>query len=118
MRKKILCTILAFVILAGTVLAVIISRPVSTRDVSDYFFVQIYDTDDQILSKYKVTLTGTVSGSDRSILTAVPTYESGNECQTEARITGYNAVITITHPTQGYWEYRFILNADGTFSGF
>ncbi len=117
MRKKLLCAILAFALLAGAVSAVILSQPTGSREVSDYFFVQLYSADDQILSKYKISLTGTISGSERFILSVTPSHESGDECRTECTITGYNAVVTVTHPTQGYWEYRFILNTDGTFSG-
>ena len=72
MRKRILCIVLACALLAGIVaVGFVTNEPGNTSDgdkgrqVSDYFYIQIYGADDQVVARYKVTLTGTLFAKSR-----------------------------------------------------
>lgn len=123
LRKRILCIVLACVLLIGTLgigLSAYAARraPTEAQEVSDFFYMQIYDSQDQVVSKYKVTLTGMISGKTREITSVTFSRASGDVCDTNFTIDGYIAVATVTHPVEGYWEGAFMLGADGTFSGY
>ena len=78
--------------------------------------MQIYNSDDLVASKYKVTLTGTFSGSSSRITNVEIHYESGDKCETSYDVDGNRAVVTVTHTTEGYLKKLFILSANGIFS--
>ena len=84
-------------------------------EVSDYFFMQILNSDDQVLSTYRVTLTGEVSSTSRRIKYVMFNRVSGDPCVPISEIDGYTAYVKITHPTEGYLDAYFILDWDGTF---
>lgn len=84
----------------------------------DYFYIQLYNSDDQVVSKYKVTLTGMFSGLSSRITDVAVNYESGDKCETSYSVDGNKVLVTVTHPTEGYLEKTLILNANGTFSGY
>jgi len=122
LKKRICCVILACVILAGiaaTGLAAFGPRRASGADdrqqVSDCFYIQIYNANDQVVSRYRVTLTGIVSDRSREITGAAFDHESGDVCQTVHRIDGDMVGIVITHPTEGYLMRVFVLDENGAF---
>ena len=124
-KKRVLCIILACALLVGVIATGLIAYAPSgdggatgERQVSDYFYMQIYNGEDQAVSRYKVTLTGTVSGRSREITAVSFICESGDICQTEYELDGDTAYVIITHPTEGYLLRGFILDANGNFSGF
>lgn len=86
--------------------------------VSDYFFMQIYNSNNQVISKYKVTLTGMVSrvSSDRRITSVSFSRVNGDSCSTSSNINGYTAVVKITHPIEGSLSAYFTLGSGGSFS--
>lgn len=88
------------------------------QQVSDYFYVQIYNSEEQVVSKYKVTLTGMVSSTSRGITSVSFSSVSGDPCETNYDINGDTAYVTITHPTEGCWARIFTLSASGVFSGY
>lgn len=88
------------------------------QQTSDYFYIQLYNSDDQVVSKYKVTLTGMFSGLSSRITDVKVNYESGDKCETSYSVDGNSVLVTVTHPTEGYLEKTLILNANGTFSGY
>lgn len=86
------------------------------QKVEDYFYVQIRNDEDAVVSTYKITLTGMfASASNRKITDVVVNYESGDMCQVEYDIEGYNVNIIVTHPTEGTFEKFFVLGANGRF---
>ena len=76
----------------------------------DYFYIQLYNSDDQVVSKYKVTLTGMFSGLSSRITDVAVNYESGDKCETSYSVDGNKVLVTVTHPTEGYLEKTLILN--------
>ena len=86
--------------------------------VSDYFYMQIYNSSGQTVSKYKVTMTGTVSrvSSERYITAITFSRISGDTCSTDYSISGYNATATITHPTEGRLVAYIALGSSGSFT--
>lgn len=88
------------------------------QQISDYFYIQLYNSDDQVVSKYKVILTGMFSGLSSRITDVAVNYESGDKCETSYSVDGNSVLVTVTHPTEGYLEKTLILNANGTFSGY
>lgn len=87
------------------------------KQISDYFFIQLYDSEDQVVATYKVTLTGSFSGVSSRIDYVEISYESGDECETSYSVDGNKVVVTVTHPTEGVLEKTLVLNANGTFFG-
>lgn len=85
-------------------------------DVSDYFYMQIRNSNNQIVSKYKVSLTGKVSLFSKKITSVSITRESGDVCTTDYSIDGNSAYVIITHPREGYLDGTFTLNSDGSFT--
>lgn len=86
------------------------------RQVSEYFYIQIYNDENQAVSKYKITLTGIFSSPrNRRIIDVSVSYEFGDICQTSYNIDGYNVTVTVTHPTEGQFEKFFVLGANGRF---
>ena len=88
------------------------------KQISDYFFIQLYNSEDQVAATYKVTLTGMYSGLNSRITDVEVDYESGDKCETSYSVDGNRVVVTITHSTEGYLEKTLILNVNGTFSGY
>lgn len=85
-------------------------------EVSDYFYFQIYNNSNKVVSKYKVTLAGKITAFSRKITSVTITRVSGNVCETEYTIDGNTAYVVINHPTYGYLDGTFTLNWDGTFT--
>ena len=85
-------------------------------EVSDYFYFQIKNNSDVVVSTYKVTLTGKVTAFSRKITAVTITYVSGNKCTTSYEIDGNSAYVVVTHPTLGYLDGTFTLNWDGSFT--
>lgn len=85
--------------------------------VSDYFYMQIYNSSDQVVSKYKITVTGMVSrvSSERYITSVSFSRVSGDTCSTNYSIDGYNATVIITHPKEGYLDAYITLGTGGSF---
>ena len=97
-RKNLLCLILCCILVAGIIAipgqfgfttdvqnkAVVTARANDAQSVSDYFYMQIYNIENQIISKYKVTLTGTVSKTRREITSVSFFRVSGDTCTTES----------------------------------
>ena len=122
MKKRIFCVILAVLLLGGivttgrfTVKPGNADKETESRQVSDYFYIQIYDTNDQVVSKYKVTLSGAVSAGTREITGVSFNLESGDACETIQQIDGDMVGIVITHPTEGYLMRVFVLDENGVF---
>ena len=86
--------------------------------VSDDFYMQILNNKDQILSCYKLTITGVVSrvNSNRYINSMKFSHVSGDTCSTEYAINGYTASATIIHPVEGYLTFYFRLGSGGSFT--
>lgn len=86
--------------------------------VSDYFYMQIYNSSGQTISKYKVTVTGMVSrvSSERYITAITFSRISGDTCSTNYSINGYNATVSLTHPTEGPLAFYIVLGASGSFT--
>ncbi len=86
--------------------------------VSDDFYMQIRNNKDQIISKYKLTITGVVSrvNSNRYINSMKFTRVSGDTCSTEYDINGYTASVTITHPVEGRLACNVRLGSGGSFT--
>lgn len=86
------------------------------EEVADYFYVQIYNDADEVVSRYKISLTGTYAGIlSRKITDVSITRESGDVCETSYVIDGYNVTVTIVHPVEGYLEKFFVLGSNGRF---
>lgn len=125
MKKRVICIVLACMLLVGTLaVGFITNAPDDTsnttyakdeEEVSDYFYVQIYNSEDQVVSKYKVTLKGMVSSTSREITSVSFDLVSGDVCETDYEIDGNGAYVTITHPTEGYLLRIFALGANGVF---
>ena len=123
MKKRVICMILAVVLLAGIATTGLVTympgdtgEENTSRQVSDYFYIQIYDVNDRVVSKYKVTLTGTVSARNREITGVSFELESGDACETIHQIDGDMAGVVVTHPTEGYLMRVFVLEENGEFS--
>lgn len=88
------------------------------RQVSDYFYLQIYGDNNKLISKYKVTVTGMVSrvGSNRYITSVEFSRRYGDACLTTHEITGYTALAIIEHPVEGYLGAHITLGSGGTFT--
>ncbi len=123
-KKRTVCIILACVLAVGAIAIPVqlsntaISDEDPKQEVSDYFYVQIYDEENNVVSKYKVLLTGTVSLSSWEITAVDFELESGDVCETSYSLYGSMAEVTISHPSQGYWTYVFLLDETGTFTGY
>lgn len=78
--------------------------------------MQIRNSSNRVVSKYKVTLTGKVSLFTKKITSVSITRESGDVCTTDYSIDGSSAYVTITHPREGYLDATFTLNSDGSFT--
>lgn len=123
LRKRILCIVLACIFLGGSLCVGLtayagVSSAKDVQEVSDHFYMQIYDSQDNVVSKYKVMLTGMISDKTREITSVTFSHESGDICDTAFTIDGYIAVATLTHPVEGYHDAAFLLGADGVFSGY
>lgn len=86
------------------------------NEVSDYFFFQIKNNNDVVVSTYQVKLTGKITAFSRKITAVKITYVSGNTCTTSYEINGNSAYVVVTHPTLGYLDGTFTLNWDGSFT--
>ena len=75
-----------------------------------------FDGNDQVVSRYKITLTGTVSAGNREITAVSFDCEFGDVCETIQQIDGDMVGIIITHPTEGYLMRVFVLDENGVFS--
>lgn len=86
--------------------------------VSDFFYMQIYNSGNQVISKYKVTVTGMVSrvDSERYITSVSFSRISGDTCTTNYSMNGYNATVTLTHPTEGFLNAYITLGTGGSFT--
>lgn len=125
-KKRAICFALACILLVGTISVGLMtyssndtfvdSNENNDQQVFDYFYAQIYDSNDQIVSKYKVTLTGTVSNTSREITSVSFSYISGDTCETGYNIDGDTATAFINHPTEGYLAWTFTLSESGVFS--
>ena len=122
MRKRILCIVLACALLAGIVaVGFVTNEPGITSDgdkgrqVSDYFYIQIYGADDQVVARYKVTLTGTLFAKSREVTSVTFDHEAGDVCETIHKIDGDMVGVVITHPTEGYLMRVFVLDENGEF---
>ena len=98
---------------------VIFTACTSSKDeqVTDCFYLQIYDSEDRIVSKYKITLTGTISDRTAEITSVTCINVSGDLCLSDYIIDGATVCVTITHPTEGKLMRIFALDANGKFSG-
>ena len=85
-------------------------------EVSDYFYFQIYNSRNQVVAKYKITLTGKITAFSRKITTVTFKWVSGDVCQTEYSIDGNSVYAVVIHPEEGYLDGTFTLNWDGTFT--
>ena len=96
----------------------IISYAYDEYQVSDYFYMQIYNSNDQVVAKYKITVTGMVSrvSSERYITSIAFSRVSGDTCSTNYSIDGYNATVIITHPQEGYLDAYITLGTGGSFT--
>lgn len=127
-KKRAICIVLVYMLLIGTISVGIITfashdtavTPYANdkQQVSDYFYLQVYNSEEQIVSKYKVTLTGMVSSISREITSVSFSYVSGDMCETDYDIDGDAAYVTIIHPTEGCLARIFTLSASGVFSGY
>ena len=122
MKKRILCIVLACALLAGVVTAGVVVSGTNTaseedrgRQVSDFFYIQIYGDGDQPVTRYKVTLTGTVFNKSREITAVTFDHEFGDVCETVHSIDGDMVGVVITHPTEGYLMRVFLLDENGQF---
>lgn len=88
------------------------------REVSDYFYLQIYNNKNEVVTKYKVTLTGVVSrvNSDRRITSVTFSRVFGDTCVTSYTINGHTATAEITHPIEKYFSACFVLGTGGAFT--
>lgn len=94
------------------------SQESGSQQVSDYFYVHIYDSQDVVVSKYQILLTGVVSDTGREITSVSFSHISGDSCVTGYVLDGYTAIAVVTHPTEGYVEYNFMLSESGEFTGY
>lgn len=131
-RKNLLCLTLSCILVAGIIAipgqfvftadlqnkSVVTTYANDAQSISDYFYMQIYNIENQIISKYKVTLTGTVSKTRREITSVSFSCVSGDTCTTEYDIDGNTAYVKITHPIEGELERIFSLSTSGVFSVF
>lgn len=85
-------------------------------EVSDYFYIVLYNSKDEMLSKYKVALEGKITAISRKITSVTITRVSGDVCDTDYTIDGKSAYVIVTHPGGGYMDGTFTLNWDGTFT--
>lgn len=85
-------------------------------EVSEYFYMRIYNSSDQIVSIYKVTVDGKVTSLSRKVTSVSASRYSGDTCTVEKSIDGNVAYVTLTHSTAGYYSVKFTLNWDGTFT--
>lgn len=125
-RKRAICIVLACILLVGTIsVGFITYAPDNTskttyandeKQASDYFYLQIYNSEDQIATKYKITLTGMVSSTSREITSVSFDLVSGDTCETDYDIDGNTVSVTITHPTEGCLVRIFTLSTSGVFS--
>lgn len=86
-----------------------------SQEVSDVFYLQIYDDNGQIVSIYQVSLTGEVA-DECEILSVTFDCVTGDECETAYRISGSSVAVTVTHPVYGYLTKNIVLDTDGEFS--
>ena len=126
-KKKVISLIFACILSVGIISVGVITYALSNIDttpyendntqVSEYFYLQIYNSDGQIVSKYKIALTGIVSSANRKISSVSFNCVFGDTCETNYDIDGDTAYIAITHPTEGCLVRFFTLSAEGRFSG-
>lgn len=83
--------------------------------VSDVFYIQFYNSSGSVISKYKITLTGSATSSSQKITSVSISRVSGTVCTTDYDISGNTAYVIITHPTEGYIDANFVLTTDGEF---
>lgn len=117
--KKIICMVLACILLVGLISVGFIAYAPDKndeREVSDFFYIQLYNSENQVVSKYKVTLTGAVSSTSSEITSVSFSHVLGDPCETDYNIVGNAAVVTVTHPTEGYLDRNFMLSTGGIFS--
>lgn len=122
MKKRIVCAVLACALLAGILTAGFVTAGSNAtaeegqgRQVSDFFYIQIYDADDQVVTRYKVTLTGMLYNKSREVTDVSFDREFGDECETIYSIDGDMVGVVITHPTEGYLMRVFLLDENGGF---
>ena len=84
--------------------------------VTDDFFLNIYNSEYQTITEYKVTLTGKISDAGNEIISVSFEHISGDECDPDYEIVGNVVSVSITHPTEGRLQRILTLNEDGTFS--
>lgn len=127
--KRVWCIVLASILVVSVIVVPVLSAylpqnsgiMVNKNDgmqVSDYFFIQMYNGEEQIVSKYQVTLKGIVSSKDRRITSVSFSHTSGDVCDMTYVISGNTVVVTMTHPEEGALERNFILSSNGAFSGY
>lgn len=83
--------------------------------VSDYFYMQILNNDDQVVSKYEIVLRGKVTDTGSTITNLGINYVSGTRCTQDWSVNGNTAYVAITHPALGTFDALFILGEDGVF---
>ena len=125
-RKRTLSIILVCSIIVGIVATGIIilatnkssnmNNSNTSKEVSDSFYLQIYDDNDNIVAKYEVSLTGIASGKNSKITSVSFSYVAGVECETDYTVEGNIAGVAITHPTEGQLVRVITLNANGEFT--
>ena len=84
--------------------------------VTDDFFLNIYNSEYQTITEYKVMLTGKISNAGNEIISASFEHISGDECTPDYEIAENVVSVSITHPTEGRLLRILTLNEDGTFS--
>ena len=84
--------------------------------VTDDFFLNIYNSEYQTITEYKVMLTGKISNAGNESISASFEHISGDECTPDYEIAENVVSVSITHPTEGRLLRILTLNEDGTFS--
>ncbi len=85
-------------------------------EVTDYFFLQIYDSEYQPVTRYKLTLTGMISTTNREIESVAFEHIAGDECELGYEIDGDTVSVMITHSAEGCLLRIFTLNSSGEFT--
>lgn len=94
-----------------------ISRNEDTKavvTVSEPFTYVIYNSKDQEVSRYIVTINGMITSSSCEITSVTFRRVSGDVCETGYAIDGNKASAVVLHPTEGYLGAVFVLNSNGT----
>lgn len=88
------------------------------RQVSETFYIRLYDDNDVIITKYKITIVGMVSrvNSDRYITSVEFKRVSGAVCETDAAIKGYVASATVAYSEDIFFTAYFTLGTGGSFT--